>query len=133
VDKIRDILFGASMRDYEKRFSRLEEELTKESSDIRDDIGKRFADLETYIRQEIESLSERMTSETRARAESSERLAGDISDLARSAEKRTQIIEDQQTKGQPGPAAANARAEPADRRRYDRQHGLYHLANGTEP
>ena len=29
VDKIRDILFGSQMRDYEKRFSRLEDNVTK--------------------------------------------------------------------------------------------------------
>ena len=28
VDKIRDIIFGSQMRDYEKRFSRLDERLT---------------------------------------------------------------------------------------------------------
>ena len=31
VDKIRDILFGSNMREYEKRFARLEERLTKSS------------------------------------------------------------------------------------------------------
>ena len=31
VDKIRDILFGNQMRDYEKRFARLEERVTKAS------------------------------------------------------------------------------------------------------
>ena len=30
-DKIRDILFGSNMREYEKRFARLEERLTKSS------------------------------------------------------------------------------------------------------
>ncbi len=30
VDKIRDILFGSQMRDYETRFARLEESLLRE-------------------------------------------------------------------------------------------------------
>jgi hypothetical protein len=100
VDKIRDILFGASMRDYEKRFSRLEERLLKESSDIREDIRKRLGDLESYIRQEIESLSERITAEARTRTETTERVSNDISELSRTLEKRAQLIEDQYTKGQ---------------------------------
>jgi len=33
VDKIRDILFGSQMRDYESRFARLEETLIKETLD----------------------------------------------------------------------------------------------------
>ena len=32
VDKIRDILFGAQMRDYDRRFTRLEERLLKEAT-----------------------------------------------------------------------------------------------------
>ena len=42
VDKIRDILFGSQMRDYEKRFSRLEERLTKAQDTLREDLKKRF-------------------------------------------------------------------------------------------
>ena len=33
VDKIRDILFGSQMRDYDSRFSRFEERLLKETID----------------------------------------------------------------------------------------------------
>ena len=40
VDKIRDILFGSNMREYEKRFARLEERLTKSSDALRDDLKK---------------------------------------------------------------------------------------------
>ncbi|MGA9594256.1 MAG: hypothetical protein WBS18_14245, partial [Candidatus Acidiferrales bacterium] len=41
VDKIRDILFGSQMRDYEKRFARLEESVTKALDTLRDDTTKR--------------------------------------------------------------------------------------------
>ena len=44
VDKIRDILFGSNMREYEKRFGRLEERLTKSSDALREDLKKRFQD-----------------------------------------------------------------------------------------
>ena len=46
VEKIRDILFGAQMRDYEKRFIRLEERMFKEMKDLRDDtiVEKAFSD-----------------------------------------------------------------------------------------
>ncbi|MFI5095659.1 MAG: hypothetical protein ACHQIK_19695, partial [Candidatus Acidiferrales bacterium] len=40
VDKIRDILFGSNMREYEKRFARLEERLTKSSDALREDLKK---------------------------------------------------------------------------------------------
>src|SRR5665213_1982579 len=49
VDKIRDILFGSQMRDYEARFARLEETLVKETVEIRETNRRRFDQLETYI------------------------------------------------------------------------------------
>ena len=42
VDKIRDILFGSQMRDYETRFARLEETLSKEASELRESTRRRF-------------------------------------------------------------------------------------------
>ena len=41
VDKIRDILFGSQMRDYEKRFVRLEDNVTKAIEGLREgQIGR---------------------------------------------------------------------------------------------
>src|SRR6185295_6529950 len=60
VDKIRDILFGTQMRDYEKRFVRLEERLLKESADLREDVKRRFDSLEIYVKKELESLTDRL-------------------------------------------------------------------------
>jgi hypothetical protein len=50
VDKIRDILFGSQMREYETRFSRLEESLLKESQDLKETTRRRFDTLEAYIK-----------------------------------------------------------------------------------
>jgi hypothetical protein len=58
LDKIREILFGTQMREYEKQITRLEERLVKECSSLRDDTRKRLDSLETYIKQEVESLTE---------------------------------------------------------------------------
>lgn len=58
LDKIRDILFGTQMREYERRFNRMEERLIKEFAESRDDTKKRLDSLETYVRQEVESLNE---------------------------------------------------------------------------
>lgn len=88
IDKIRDILFGVQMRDYEKRFIRLEERLLKESSDMRDETRKRFDALELYIKQEMEALGERLASEQRARTEADEELANNVKDSARNFDKR---------------------------------------------
>ena len=58
LDKIREILFGTQVREHNKRFSRIEERLLKECTELREDTRKRMDALEVYIRQEIESLTE---------------------------------------------------------------------------
>src|ERR1700735_5916501 len=60
VDKIRDILFGSQMRDYDKRFGRLEERLIKDAESLRDEMKKRFEALEGFVQKEIESLGPRL-------------------------------------------------------------------------
>lgn len=100
IDKIRDILFGVQMRDYEKRFARLEERLIKESSDLRDDTKKRFDALELYIKQEFESLSGRLAAEQNSRGEAVEALSLGITDTARAFEKKTAQIDEQNARTQ---------------------------------
>src|SRR6516165_11426379 len=74
VEKIRDILFGNNMREYEKRFARLEERLTKSSEALREDLKKRFDSLETYVREEMESLGGRLKTEKSERTDSLKEL-----------------------------------------------------------
>ena len=49
LDKIRDILFGAQTRDYERKFAVLEERLVKESADLRNDLKRRFEDRKSVV------------------------------------------------------------------------------------
>ena len=58
VDKIRDILFGGQMRDYEKKFTRLEERLLQETAELRDDIKRRLASLENFVKSELAALTD---------------------------------------------------------------------------
>jgi GH24 family phage-related lysozyme (muramidase) len=63
IDKIRDILFGSNMRDYEQRFARLEEALKKESSDLRETTRRHLETLETFIHKELAALDMRLNAE----------------------------------------------------------------------
>ncbi|MBA3767420.1 MAG: hypothetical protein H0W99_10600 [Acidobacteria bacterium] len=98
IDKIRDILFGVQMRDYEKRFARLEERLIKEAGDLRDDTKKRFDALELYIKQEFESLTQRLIAEQHTRGEAVEALSLGITDTARAFEKKAAQMDEQSAK-----------------------------------
>jgi hypothetical protein len=63
IDKIRDILFGSNMREYEHRFARLEEALKKESADLRDTTRRHLESLEAYIHKELAALEGRLNAE----------------------------------------------------------------------
>ncbi|PWT93438.1 MAG: hypothetical protein C5B55_04575 [Blastocatellia bacterium] len=69
IDKIREILFGGQMRDYDRRFSRVEERLIRETLELREDTRKRFDQLESFIKSEFAALSERLQQEHRTRDE----------------------------------------------------------------
>ncbi|HSE97787.1 MAG TPA: hypothetical protein VLD57_05905 [Blastocatellia bacterium] len=99
IDKIRDILFGAQARDYEKRFVRLEERLTKETSDLREAVRRHFDSLENYIRQEFETLTERLRAEQHDRAEAVQGLSQDMKNSAIAFEKRINQLDDQLSRG----------------------------------
>jgi DNA anti-recombination protein RmuC len=100
VDKIREILFGIQMRDYEKRFVRLEERLLKESIDLREETKQRFDALELYIKHELEALAERLVAEQNTRADSLEQLSKGVKDTFRAVDKKTAQMDEQSAKSQ---------------------------------
>ena len=61
LDQLRDIIFGGQMREYEKRFARMEERLAKEIAELREEVRQRSATLERYARDELQSATERIT------------------------------------------------------------------------
>ena len=100
IDKIRQILFGGQMRDYEKRFSRLEERLLKESADLRDETKKRFDALESFIRNEMEAVSGRLQAEQRTREESAQTLSRELREARESLERKIGQADEQNTRSQ---------------------------------
>jgi len=100
IDKVRDILFGGQMRDYDKRFTRLEEKLAKDTSDLKDDVKKRLAALEQFMRQEFESLGERLSAEHSGREDAVKALGQTHRDAVAAFEKKTAGIDDQLSKAQ---------------------------------
>ncbi len=100
VDKIRDILFGSQMRDYDKRFARLEERLLKESAEVREETRRRFEALENYIRTEFGSLSERVKNDAHRRDELNEALTLHLQETAKSIERKLWQLDEQTAQAQ---------------------------------
>src|SRR5580693_3048244 len=84
IDKIRDILFGSNMRDYEQRFARLEEALKKESADLRDTTRRHLESLEAFVHKELAALEGRLNVERDERSEGHSHLAADLSSASAS-------------------------------------------------
>lgn len=99
IDKIRDIIFGNQMRDYEKRFVRLEERVLKESADLRDEVRRRFDQLEGHVGREFEAFGERLARENAERSAADEGGARELRELHKAADKRFGQVEEQAARG----------------------------------
>lgn len=60
VDKIREILFGGQMQDYELRFTALEDRLAAAAAELREETRTRLDALEAYAKREIGALGDRV-------------------------------------------------------------------------
>ena len=83
VDRIRDILFGSQMRDYDGRFQRLEEHLAREATEVRAEVQKRLEALENFMKAEVESIRNRANAEQSERIGAIEKLGRDLIEAAR--------------------------------------------------
>lgn len=78
MDKIRDILFGNQAKDYENRFFKMEQQLTQEAAELKDEFLKRIDALEGYIKQEIKDINERIKNESNERADAHQMIQREI-------------------------------------------------------
>lgn len=101
IDKVRDILFGNQVREFERRFARLEERIIKETLDLKEDVKNRVDALEQYTKKEMESLADKLKADHDDRVESDASLARRITALDEQVAKgqrelRQQILEQHQ-------------------------------------
>jgi phosphoenolpyruvate-protein kinase (PTS system EI component) len=97
VDKIREILFGGHMRDYDKRFTRLEERLIRESTELREENRKAVEALETFVKKEIEALISRLQNEQQSREGSVQNVTRELHETTKTLESRLAQFDNQTT------------------------------------
>ncbi|MEO6349500.1 MAG: hypothetical protein ABIP53_02525 [Candidatus Limnocylindrales bacterium] len=95
IDKVRDILFGGQMRDYDRRFSRFEERLAQEIAELKEDTRKRLAALEQFVKQETASLGDRIKAEHDERTGAAKDLGREMRESAKAVEKKHGQLDDQ--------------------------------------
>ncbi|MBV9657472.1 MAG: hypothetical protein JO295_05120 [Verrucomicrobia bacterium] len=94
VDRIRHILFGSQMRDYDARFQKLEERLAREASELRADVQKRLGALEAFAKGELESLLHRLKNESAERAQALDKAGRELTETARALEQKIQRFDE---------------------------------------
>jgi hypothetical protein len=78
VDKIRDILFGSQIKNYDARFARLEENLVRETVELKETMRRRFESLEGFFKSESEALAARLKAEREERLNAFQSLDRDL-------------------------------------------------------
>ena len=97
VDKIREILFGGQMRDYQRRFDTLESNISAANEHLRNDLSNRIESLEAFVRGEMELLGERLVNERRERSEEREAIDADSRETRRRLDDSLSRLDEQTT------------------------------------
>ncbi len=95
VDKIRDILFGNQMRDYESRLAAMEKRLAQSIEQSARDLERRIDRLDKYARREVDKLTEQIKAERRDRTAEGKKGTSEFSDFAEQVEAWFAEVDDQ--------------------------------------
>ena len=105
MEQVRELLFGAQLKDMDNRFKRQEERFQREISDSRDSLKTRLDSLENFMKSETASLLHRikeeqgerensLKAEQRDRSHNFEQLAKDMAALTEAMERKIAKVSD---------------------------------------
>jgi chromosome segregation ATPase len=95
VDKIRDLLFGNQMQDYDRRFSKLEERFSQRFKDVESEAKRNLEIYESNSKKQVESLATQLRNEKEARAEADKEIDRNLREQNQSLEKQVRALSDQ--------------------------------------
>ena len=102
VDKIRELLFGNQMQDYDRRFSVLEERFQQRMRDLEGESSRSLGSLESSIKKQLESIAGQVRQEQDLRAEADKELGRGLREQIQGLEKRLGQVSDQAGHGSSG-------------------------------
>jgi hypothetical protein len=95
VEKIRELLFGNQMSDYDRRFATLEDRFQQTIRDVESEAGRNLAGLESTIKKQVESCVNQLREEKDLRTEADKALERDLREHSQSLDKRLGQLSDQ--------------------------------------
>ena len=95
VDKIRELLFGNQMQDYDRRFSKLEERFLQRFKDVESETARNLGAFESNAKKQIDSLASQLREEKDLRADADKDIERTLRDQTQALEKRLRTMSDQ--------------------------------------
>lgn len=100
IDKIRDILFGVQVRDFEERFLKLEKHFDKEIEKTQTKTQKRISSLEETLKKELGALTEKLYVEQDSRSDAIKGVIEDLKITSSNFEEEISKINEKNTKSE---------------------------------
>ena len=94
VDKIRELLFGNQMQDYDKRFAVLEERFQQKLRDLEGESSRSLGSMESSIKKQLESIAGQVRQEQDLRSDGDKELGRGLRELIQGIEKRLGQVSD---------------------------------------
>jgi vacuolar-type H+-ATPase subunit I/STV1 len=95
VDKIRDLLFGNQMQDYDRRFSELEERSLQRFKDIESETARSLSAFEANTKKHVDTLVSQFREEKDQRADADKEIERALREQGQAMEKRIRSMSDQ--------------------------------------
>jgi len=95
VDKIRDLLFGNQMQDYDRRFSKLEERFLQRFKDIESETARTLSAQDSNSKKQVDSLASQLREEKELRADADKEIERSLREQNQLLDKRLRALSDQ--------------------------------------
>jgi hypothetical protein len=95
VDKIRELLFGNQMQDYDKRFAVLDERFQQKMRDLEGESARTLGSMESSIKKQLDSIASQVRQEQDLRADADKELGRGLREQIQGLEKRLGQVSDQ--------------------------------------
>ena len=95
VDKIRDLLFGNQMQDYDSRFSKLEERFLQRFKEIEAETARTLSAHDSNAKKQVDSLAGQLREEKDLRGDADKEIERSLREQNQLLEKRLRTLSDQ--------------------------------------
>ncbi len=95
VDKIRELLFGNQMQDYDRRFAVMEERFLHKVRDLEAESARAIQSMESSVKKQLESIASQVRQEQDLRQEADKELGRGLREQIQGLEKHLSKVADQ--------------------------------------